>query len=156
MLYQQSTGASSTPFPIPPPSPLPGAAFGREQPLVPCGPAPLLLFALCYSISASSSWAISRASSTATHWCNKLSWCVQAHQRLCSTLVSVSLREKDLKISLQAVKLSISSLDAIISTGLGEPKIVIIKIKRWTNEWMCHEWNTVKWHYTITLIYQSR
>ena len=39
--------ASSTPSPVLPPSPLLGAAFAREQPLAPCGPAPLLLFAPC-------------------------------------------------------------------------------------------------------------
>ena len=33
--------ASSVPSPALPPSPLLGAAFVREQPLVPCGPAPL-------------------------------------------------------------------------------------------------------------------
>ena len=91
-------------------------------------------------ILASRSWAISGASSTASDWCIKLSWCAQAHGRFCSTLISVSLKEKDLKTSLWAVILSISSSDAIINTGLGKPKQIFIKNDKWINEWMCCEW----------------
>ena len=71
---------------------------------------------ICYMLSclASNNWAISRASSTATCWCIKLSWWAQAHWTFCSTLVSVSLRKKDLKTSLQADKLNTSSSDAIL------------------------------------------
>ena len=44
----KDNSASSTPSLVPPPSPLPRATFGREQPLSPCGPAPLLLSAPCF------------------------------------------------------------------------------------------------------------
>ena len=41
---------SSIPIPGLPSSPLPGAALVREQPLAPCGPAPLLLSVPCFHI----------------------------------------------------------------------------------------------------------
>ena len=48
-------------------------------------------------------------------------------------------KEEDLKTSLWAVKLSISSSDAMIITGLGKQKYFLLK-ERWTIEWMCCEW----------------
>ena len=49
---------------------------------------------------------------------------------ICSIFISVLLRENDLKTSLQAVKVSISSLDAIIGTGLGKPKNICFQNER--------------------------
>ena len=113
-----------------PPSPLPGAAFGREQPLVPCGPAPLLLFAPC-----SPSWH-PMVEPFLEHPLQPPTGTLNYHdghrpiRDFAPQLISVLLREKDLKTSLQAAKLSISSSDAIIGTSLGKPKDICYQNER--------------------------
>ena len=105
-------------------------------------------------ISTSKNLAISGASSAATHWCIKLSWWAWAHWRFCSTLVSVSLKEKDLKTSLWAVILISSSSDAIWNASLGMLPNYVFNISK-NDEWMWCEWlhNQVALHnHTYCLI----
>ena len=62
-----------------------------------------------FSLSASRTWALSGASPTTTHWHIKLSWCVQAWWRFCSTVISISPKENDHKTSLWSKRLMLSS-----------------------------------------------
>ena len=92
-----------------------GTAFMREHLLCPVDL--LFLYNLIHIFMLGiQHWTISRTSSAATHWCIRLSLWAQAQQRFRFTLVLMSLRQKDLKTSLQADRLNTSSSDDILIT----------------------------------------